>query len=148
MSLSLFVLWKCKFYVCFLLNRLLKTLQSYLRFKDQCSELSVWAEILETGDSIFKSSVGVHVLLSSGATVLVGADDYFLTSPLRKGPSYSLTRVMLPEDRSWFPRKQIFALSFGRENGVVAHRPEHSFCQSFPSGRKEKKNFRVSIRSA
>ena len=72
--------------------------------------------------------------------MLVDADDYFLTSPLYRGPSHSFTRVMLPEDRSWFPRKQIFALSFGRENGVVAHRPEHSFCQSFPSGRKEKKS--------
>ena len=148
MSLSLFVLWKCELYVCFLLNRLLKTRQSYLRFKERCSKLSVWAEILETGDSIFKSFVDVHLLLSFCATVLADADDYFLTSPLRKGPSHSLTMVMLPEDRSWFPRKQIFALSFGRENGVVAHRPEHSFCQSFPSGRKEKKSFRVSIRSA
>lgn len=50
----------------------------------------------------------------------------FLPSPLFKDPNLSLTRVMLPKDISWFPRKQILALSLGRENGVIAHRPEHS----------------------
>lgn len=73
--------------------------------------------------------------------------------PLFKGPNLSLTGVMLPKDLtgvrlSWFPGKQILALSLGREKGVIAHRPEHSFCQSSPSGRKEKKSFIVSIKAA
>lgn len=76
----------------------------------------------------------------------VDAENYFPIPPLFKGPNLSLTRVMLPKDMNWFPGKQILALSLGRENGVIAQKPEHSLCQTSPSG--SKKSFRVSIKAA
>lgn len=55
------------------------------------------------------------------------AKNYVPIPPLFKGPNLSLIRVMLPKDISWFPGKQILTLSLGRENRVIAHRPELFF---------------------